>query len=69
MVSLQDGYKPIHYAARSDSRECVEALLTVTSDTWGVCEWTVDGVIEFMKSEQVLNLSFCEMIAAGFIYW
>ncbi|TMX04777.1 hypothetical protein EJD97_004658, partial [Solanum chilense] len=48
----QDGYKPIHFAARSDSRECVEALLTVTSDTWGVCEWTVDGVIEFMKSEQ-----------------
>nr|XP_019066592.1 ankyrin repeat domain-containing protein 50-like isoform X2 [Solanum lycopersicum] len=51
----QDGYKPIHYAARSDSRECVEALLTVTSDTWGVCEWTVDGVIEFMKSEQGLT--------------
>jgi len=48
--TVSDNYMLIHLAATSENRESAEVLLAVTPQIQSVREWTVDGVIAFMKS-------------------
>ncbi|XP_012700506.1 tetratricopeptide repeat protein 28 [Setaria italica] len=44
------GQTPLEIAARFSSRKDVEILFPVTSPIVGVSDWSVDGIIDYMKS-------------------
>lgn len=50
MLSWQLGRAPIEIAARSGRREDVEILFPVTSRIPNVRDWSVDGIIRYVKS-------------------
>ncbi|OMO96291.1 Tetratricopeptide TPR-1 [Corchorus olitorius] len=47
----EDGQKPIQVAAGRGQRAAVEMLFPLTSKIDAIPEWSVDGILEYMKSE------------------
>lgn len=45
--------KPIQVAALRNNKAVVEILLPLTSPIEGISDWTVDGLIEYTKREEM----------------
>ncbi|XP_066163734.1 uncharacterized protein [Oryza sativa Japonica Group] len=55
------GHMPIEVAARCGERKAIEILFPVTSRIQSVSDWTVDGIINHVKSlPEVKEEDFCE---------
>uniref|UniRef100_A0A7N0ZRT0 Serine/threonine-protein kinase BSK1-like TPR repeats domain-containing protein n=1 Tax=Kalanchoe fedtschenkoi TaxID=63787 RepID=A0A7N0ZRT0_KALFE len=50
-IADEEGETPIHVAAGRANRAAVEALLPLTKPLKNIPEWTVDGILSYMKSE------------------
>lgn len=52
-VTDDDGVKPIQVAAARGNRRAVEILFPLTSKVDAIPSWTVDGILEYMQSENI----------------
>lgn len=50
-LSSQDGLKPIQVAAGRGNRAAVEILFPKTTQVHSIPKWSVDGIIEYMRTE------------------
>jgi hypothetical protein len=58
LLSWQLGRVPIEIAARSGRREDVEVLFPVTSRIPSVRDWSVDGIMNHVKSVRPAKVQF-----------